>query len=129
MKSESLKHVRTMRDLVNSLEVCLKRRVATHNSLSSDESVKELVSEESLGREDKLVLEKERRRLRDFYNKVEKSQNRLLQLRGKMAHVIRKNKALMKTRKELQDEIRPVKHEPKKPVKKRAMSKNQDFEY
>jgi len=96
--------------------------------LSSDESVKALLSEETLSREDKLLMQKEKQKLRSFYEKVERSQGRLLQLRGKIAHQIRRNKALMKIRRELQEENRQCNSESEKREKK-TLTANNDFEY
>ncbi len=128
MKSESLKHVRTMRDIVSVHKIYTTRKMRTHNSLSSDESVEALLSDETLNREDKLLVQKEKQKLRSFYEKVERSQGRLLQLRGKIAHQIRRNKALMKIRRELQEENRHCNSESKKREKK-TLTANNDFEY
>jgi hypothetical protein len=127
MKSESLKHVRTMRDVASIHEVYTTRKTKTHNSLSSDESVEALMREDDLSREDQLIVQKERRRLESFYGKVERSQKRLLQLRGKLAHQIHRNEALMKIRRELQEEKRHDSHESKPKTKK--LLNNKDFEY
>lgn len=129
MKSESLKNLRTMREVRSSLEVCLRKKTNTLGSLNSDESVKELISEKAPDREELQLVEKEKQRLRSFYKKVNDSQNRLLLLREKLAEKLRRNIALMKVRKELQKEVYQDHPEQRRIVRKKVGSDTNNFEY
>lgn len=101
MKSETLRNSRTMRHIKTSLDVARERKVRTTNSLSkTKEEIQYLESIEypQLNQ----ILAKERKRLADFDASVERSRQRILSLRERLAGIINKNHALMKLRHQLQ---------------------------
>lgn len=101
MQSEALRNIRTMRQVKSSLDVARSRRARTTNSLSKTKE--EVVSLESLtdGRLAQ-VLRKERARSKAHEAAVNKSRQRLLRARGKLAATINKNRALTELRHNLQ---------------------------
>ena len=101
MESEALRKVRTMRQVKTSLDVARSHSVRTTNSLSKTrEEVEHL---ESLADPRlKQILDKERRRVAAYEASVDKSRQRLLRGREKLAMTINKNRALAELRRELQ---------------------------
>lgn len=101
MESEALRNIRTMREIKTSLDVARKQKVRTTNSLSrTKEEIGHLESIEPP--ELNQLLTKERKRLVAFDMSVEKSRQRLLQLRERLAGIINKNRAIMEVRHQLQ---------------------------
>jgi actin-related protein len=101
MESEALRRVRTMRQVKTSLGVAREQKLRTTNSLSKRKE--EIDSLESLTcRQLKQVLEKERKKFAAQEAAVEKSRQRLLRSREKLAATINKNRALNELRNELQ---------------------------
>jgi hypothetical protein len=101
MKSEALRNIKTMRQIRNSLNAARSEKLRTSNSLSR--SREELEHLESLT-DSRLeqILAKERERARAFDTSVEKSRQRLIKSREKLAATINKNRALTDLRHQLQ---------------------------
>jgi len=102
MQSEALRNIRTMRQVRTSPDVARNRKLRTTNSLSKTKE--EVVSLESLADGCRLaqVLRNERQRSKAHEAAVNKSQQRLLRARGKLAATINKNRALTELRHDLQ---------------------------
>lgn len=101
MKSEALRNIRTMRQVKTSVDVARKQRLRTTNSLSKMEGeVKYLESLTDPRLEQ--VLQKERKRSAAREAAVNKSRQRLLRSRERLAATINKNRALTELRHELQ---------------------------
>ena len=103
MKSEALGNLRTMREVRSSLEVAGGRKAKTTNSLSRTKEMidaLEPLNDRSLGS----VLTRERKRFGNQEASVNKSRQRLLKSRKKLATIIEKNRALTQLRHELQQE-------------------------
>ncbi len=103
MRSETLRNIRTMRQIRTSPEEARRHHIKTVNSLAQRES-KAIASVGSSGGQLELSLVMERRRFTNFEASVEKSQLRLLKAREKLAVIINKNRALTALRHELQRE-------------------------
>jgi hypothetical protein len=100
MKSETLRNIRTMRQ-VKTFDVFRGRRLRTTNSLSKNRD--EIEHLESLtDRRLPQVLEKERRRFAAQETSVNKSRQRVLKAREKLAMTVNRNRALTELRHELQ---------------------------
>jgi len=103
MKSEALANLRTMRQLRSSLEVAGGRKAKTTNSLSRTKEMTEHLEPLS-DRRLTCVLTRERKRFGNHEAAVNKSRQRLLQSRKKLATIIDRNRALTQLRHELQQE-------------------------
>jgi len=100
MKRESLRGLRTMREVRTSLSVARPRREKTTNSLG-----KENIEDDSGSPPDaKLtqILANEKARAAAFEVSVAKSQQRMLKLRDRLAATIKRNEELTRLRKEIQ---------------------------
>jgi hypothetical protein len=101
MESEALRNVRTMRQVKTSLDVAGRQKLRTTNSLSkTKEEVGHLESLTDPGVSQ--VLSKETKRLAAFDASVQKSRERLIRSREKLAVTINKNRALTELRHTLQ---------------------------
>ena len=101
MKSETLRNLRTMREVKNSLELARNHRPRTTNSLSRPRDEIEYL--ESLNdRQLEQVLEKERRRFGAQEASINKSRQRVLRSREKLAMTVNRNRALTELRRKLQ---------------------------
>ena len=101
MKSEALRNVRTMREVKTSLDIARGQRRRTTNSLSKTRE--EVESLESLtDRCVEQVLDKERRRFGVQEAAINKSRQRMLRAREKLAMTVNKNRALTDLRRRLQ---------------------------
>jgi hypothetical protein len=102
MESEALRNIKTMRQVKTSLDVARRKNARTTNNLSKSEEERaqlEAVNSKRTGQ----VLAKERIRFMAYEASVNKSRQRLLQSRKKLAEIINKNKALGEMRSQLQD--------------------------
>jgi len=102
MKSEALRNIRTMQQVKTSLDVARSQRPRTVNSLSKTSGEK--------------VLEKEKMRFAAQEASINKSRQRLLRTREKLAMTINKNRALT----ELRHELQQARREGKDPVAPKA---------
>ena len=105
MESEALRNIRTMRQVKSSLEVARHQRVKTTNSLSK--TIEESERLASIGIDNSQtaqILAKEKARAAKFEASVERSQQKLLKSREKMASLINRNRALTNLRHEIQQE-------------------------
>jgi len=101
MESEALRKIRTMRQVKTSLDVARKQRLRTTNSLSkTSEEIEHL--EPLIDTRTKQTLEKERKSFAAQEAAVDKSRQRVLRAREKLAATINKNRALTELRYELQ---------------------------
>jgi hypothetical protein len=101
MQSEALRNIRTMRQVKTSLDLAKNQRVKTTNSLSrTEEEAAHLLSlsDPQVGQ----ILGKERKRSAAMEASIDKSRQRLLRAREKLAATINKNRALTELRRELQ---------------------------
>ncbi len=127
MESEALRNIRTMRQVKTSLEVARNQRIKTTSSLSKTAEESERL--ESLGIGDGLTLQilaKEKARAAKFEASVERSRQRLLKSRAKIASLINRNRALNNLRHEIQQARDQTKESPplsKQSVVKREISK------
>jgi len=105
MKSEALRNIRTMRQVKTSLDVARSQRPRTANSLSkTSEEIEHL---ESLGDPRVVqILVKERKRFAAQEASINKSRQRVLRAREKLAMTINKNRTLTELRHELQQRRR-----------------------
>ena len=101
MKSEALRNVRTMRQVKSTLDVARGQKLRTTNSLSKTRGEVEYL-ESLTDRQLEQVLEKERRRSAAQEASINKSRQRVLKAREKLAMTINKNRALTELRHELQ---------------------------
>ena len=100
MKSEALRNVRTMRDVKTNL-VAQGQKLRTTNSLSKTrEEVDYLGS--LTDRRLEQVLEKEQRRFAAQEASINKSRQRVLRAREKLAMTVNKNRSLTELRRKLQ---------------------------
>ncbi|MBI2851926.1 MAG: hypothetical protein HYX84_02305 [Chloroflexi bacterium] len=101
MKSEALRNVRTMRQVKTSLDLARRQKTNTTNSLSRTEEEKrylENLADPRLAR----VLEREKKRSAALDAAVNKSRQRMLRSRHKLAMTVNKNRALTELRQKLQ---------------------------
>ena len=101
MQSEALRNIRTMRQVKTSLDLAKNQRVKTTNSLSRTEGEAAYLlslSDPQVGQ----ILGKERKRFATMETSIDKSRQRLLRAREKLAATINKNRALTELRHELQ---------------------------
>jgi len=101
MESEALKKIRTMRQIKTSVDVARSQKLRTTNSLSKTKEEIEYLK--SLG-DSRLeqVLQKEKKHFAALEASVEKSKERVIKSRKKLAATINKNRALGELRHELQ---------------------------
>ena len=101
MKSETLRNIRTMRQVKTSLDLAKNQRVKTTGSLSrtEEEAARLLSLNDPQARQ---ILAKERKLFAAHEAAVDKSRQRLLRAREKLAATINKNRALTELRHELQ---------------------------
>ena len=105
MESEALRNIRTMRQVKTSLEVARHQRVKTTNSLFK--TAEEIEHLESIGidtSQTPQILAREKDRTARFEASVERSRQKLLKSREKMAGLINRNRALTQLRHEIQQE-------------------------
>ena len=101
MLSESLRNIRTMRQVKASLDLAKNQRVKTTNSLSKTEE--EVAHLQILSdRQIEQILAEEMKRSAATEAAVDKSRRRLIKAREKLAATINKNRALTELRHELQ---------------------------
>ena len=101
MPSEALRNIRTMRHVKTSLDLAKSQRFKTTNSLSkTEEEATHLLS--LADRRLVQVLAKETKRFAAMEVSVEKSRQRLLNSREKLAVTINRNRALTELRYQLQ---------------------------
>jgi len=101
MEGEALRNIRTMRQVKTSLDVARSQKLRTTNSLSkTKEEIEylESMTDSRLGQ----VLAKEKARFAAVDASVERSRQRLIRSREKLAATINKNRALIELRHELQ---------------------------
>ena len=126
MESETLRNVRTMRQVKSSLEVARKQRVKTTNSLFKTREESEHL--ESIGidiLQTRQILAREKARAAKFEASVERSRQKMHKCREKLAAVINRNRALTQLRHEIQQDRDQKKESPSlsKPVVKQGNSK------
>ena len=101
MRSEALRNIRTMRQAKISLDVARGRRLRTTNPLSKTrEEIEHL--ETPPDRRLEQVLEGERRRFAAYEATVNKSRQRMLVSREKLAVTVSRNRRLAELRYQLQ---------------------------
>jgi hypothetical protein len=113
MESEALRNIRTMRQVKTSLEVARNQRIKTTSSLSKTTEERERL--ESLGIDNSLtaqILAKEKTRAAKFEASVERSRQKLLRSREKMASLINRNRALTRLRHGIQQDRDQTKESP-----------------
>ena len=100
MKSESLRGLRTMRQVRTSLNVARPRQGRTVNSLHKEkpEGDQEFSPDAKLEQ----ILANEKMRATAFEASVAKSQQRMLKLRDKLAETIKRNEELTRLRQKIQ---------------------------
>lgn len=101
MKSEALRNIKTMRQVRISLDVARKQKVRTTNSLTKTQEESEhllFLTDRCLGQ----TLAKESKRFAALEASIDKSRQRLLKAREKLAATINRNRALTELRHELQ---------------------------
>lgn len=101
MKSEALAKIKTARQINTSLDIARSRRIRTTNSLSKAE---EAIGhpESFVDRQLEQILAKERARFAAVDAAANKSRQRLLKTRERLAISINRNRALTELRQELQ---------------------------
>ena len=100
MKRESLRNLRTMREVRSSLEASRPDRGRTTNSLHKDNNEENTASPPDP--KIRQILLKEKMRSAAFEASVAKSQERMLRLRDKLAATIKQNEELTRLRKQMQ---------------------------
>jgi len=101
MVSETLRNIRTMRQVKTSLDLARSQKPKTTNSLSkTKDEVEYLLS--LTDRRAGQILAKERKRFAAQEAAADKSRQRVLRSRERLAMTINKNRALTKLRHELQ---------------------------
>ena len=103
MQSEALRNIKTMRQVKSSLEVAGRQRIKTTNSLFK--TVEENERLESVGLDSgqtAQILAKEKMRAAKFEASVERSRQKLLKSREKIAGLVNRNRALTNLRHEIQ---------------------------
>ena len=104
MKSETIRNIKTMRQVKNSLDVARNQRSKTTNSLSKTRQEIEYL-ESLTDRRVGQVLEKEIKRFATQQATIDKSRRRMLKAREKLAVTLNKNRALTELRHQLQQTI------------------------
>ena len=101
MVSETLRNIRTMRQVKTSLDLAKSQKLKTTNSLSkTKDEVEYLLS--LTDRQAGQILAKERKRFAAQEAVIDKSRRRVLRSREKLAVTINRNRALTELRHELQ---------------------------
>ncbi len=101
MVSETLRNIRTMRQIKTSLDLARSQKPKTTNSLSkTKDEVEYLLS--LTDRRAGQILAKERKRFAAQEAAIDKSRQRVLRSRERLAVTINRNRALNKLRHELQ---------------------------
>jgi len=100
MESEALRHIRTMREVRTGLDVARGQRLRTTNSLGKTREEAGQV-ESPTDRRMEQTLEKERRRFAAYEASVNRSRQRVLASREKLAMTLHRNRALTELRHEL----------------------------
>jgi len=101
MPSEALRHIKTMRHVKTSLDIARYQKSRTTNSLSRTvEEAAHLLSldDRKVGQ----ILAKETQRFAAMEASVNRSRERVLKARGKLAVTINRNRALTELRYQLQ---------------------------
>jgi hypothetical protein len=120
MVSETLRNIRTMRQVKTSLELARNQKPRTTNSLSKTKDEEEYLlslTDRRVGQ----ILAKERKSFATQEAAIDKSRQRVLRSRERLAMTINKNRALTELRYELQRarwerrDPAPVKIEPSTP--------------
>jgi hypothetical protein len=105
MKSETLRHIKTMRQVKSSLEIAGQHKFKTTGTLFKPPA--EIEHLETVGQESvktQQILAREKLRAAKFEASVEKSQRKLLKSRENLAVVINRNRALTNLRHQIQKE-------------------------
>lgn len=100
MESESLRNIRTMRQVKTSLEVAKGQKARAMSSLSKTRETK---PDTTFDRQLEVILAKERAHVAAYEASMKRSRGRILKLREKLAMVIKRNEALTQLRSELQE--------------------------
>lgn len=101
MVSETLRNIRTMRQVKTSLDLARSQKLKTTNSLSkTKDEVESLLS--LIDRRAGQILAKERKRFAAQEAAIDKSRQRVLRSRERLAVTINRNRALNELRHELQ---------------------------
>jgi len=103
MQSESLRNIKTMRQVKSSLEVAGRQRIKTTNSLFKPAEESQRL--ETVGLDDgqtAQVLAKEKMRAAKFEASAGRSRQKLLKSREKIARLVNRNRALTNLRHEIQ---------------------------
>jgi predicted nucleic acid-binding Zn-ribbon protein len=101
VESEALRNIRTLRQIKSSLDVARGRRTKTTNCLFKKREETERLEGLTNGQTSQ-VLAKEKTRSAAYAASLEKSRQRLLKSREKLATLINRNRALTNLRHELQ---------------------------
>jgi hypothetical protein len=101
MNSEALRNLRTMRQIRVGLDLIKKQKIRTTNSLSKTCSEVQYLQSLTDPKTER-ILAKEKRRFFAQQLSINKSRQRLLQTRNKLAATINRNQALMELRHDLQ---------------------------
>jgi LPS O-antigen subunit length determinant protein (WzzB/FepE family) len=113
MQSESLRNIKTMRQVKSSLEVANRQKIKTTNSLFKTDEESNLLETVGLGSgQTAQVLAKEKMRAAKFEASVERSRQKLLKSRKKIAGLVNRNRALTNLRHEIQHNRESVKIAP-----------------
>jgi hypothetical protein len=105
MESETLRNIRTMRQVKSSFEVARRQRIKTTDSLFKTPEEIEHLETIGLGNHQVAqILAKERARAAKFEASAERSRRKLLNSREKLAVIINRNRALTTLRHEIQHE-------------------------
>jgi hypothetical protein len=103
MKIETLRNIRTMRQVKSSLEVARNQNFKTTSSMSKTaEEIENLNSIGLTNNQTAQILVREKARAAKFEASVERSQQKLLNSRKKMAGLVNRNRALTTLRHEIQ---------------------------
>jgi len=127
MESEALRNIRTLRQVKSSLEVAAKQRIKTTNSLYK--TAEEIDHLESLGLDSlqtAQVLDKEKARAANLEASRERSRQKLLKSRDKIACLVNRNLALTRLRHQIQQD-RDRKEAP--PAFTKAIVKQENSDY
>jgi hypothetical protein len=110
MQSESLRNIKTMRQVKSSIEVANRQKIKTTNSLFKTDEEAEFLETAGLGSgQTAQVLAKEKMRAAKFEASVERSRQKLLKSRKKIAALVNRNRALTNLRHEIQHNRESVK--------------------
>jgi hypothetical protein len=127
MESEALRNIRTLRQVKSSLEVAAKQRIKTTNSLYK--TAEEIDHLESLGLDSlqtAQVLDKEKARAAKLEASMDRSRQKLLKSRDKIACLVNRNRALTTLRHQIQQD-RDRKKSPSALAKPLVKQGNSDY--